>query len=99
MRTLPSLRDALHDIVRSLVENRNDVIVTNILAPAKAFEIRVSLADYDLVLSSLHLIKELASGLAGIPEGKDVSIKLLINDRDQPENAGSIKTEDATSSA
>ena len=92
MRSLPSLQDALYDIVRSLAENRNDVIVSKIVAPTKAFEVRVSLEDHDLVLSSLHLIKELASGLAGMSDWEDLRIELLVNDTDQSE----IETDLAT---
>jgi hypothetical protein len=88
VRTLPSLQNALYDIVRSVAEVRDDAVVRCILAPARAFEIRVSSEDYELILSSLHLIKRLASGLAGMPE-EDFSINLVVNDQDQSKIANS----------
>jgi FKBP-type peptidyl-prolyl cis-trans isomerase (trigger factor) len=83
VRSLPSLQNALYDIVRSVAEVRDDVVVRCILAPARAFEVKVSAEDYELILSSLHLIKRLASGLAGMPEGKEFGINLVVNDKDQ----------------
>ena len=56
------------DLVTAIAQNPKQVVVTKVLEKPLSFEIRVSLIDYELVLSKLTAIKTLAAAFAGLVE-------------------------------
>jgi hypothetical protein len=71
---LPTLREALADVVRALVVRHEDVVVTEVSASERTFAVTVNPGDYDIVISSVPLISRLALGLARLPDWKEMRI-------------------------
>jgi len=76
----PSLKDALSDVTRSLAKDRDAVVVTEISGPVKAYEVMVSVADHNVILSKISTIKMIAMRFASVPETESVIINLVVRD-------------------
>ena len=66
----------LSSLVRSIVLHPQSVLVKQINTDPLAFEILVSRADYDLVLSKLSALKTLAAACSDLPEQARVVVYL-----------------------
>jgi len=68
--------NVLSGLVRSIVLNPQDVTVKQIHTDPLAFEVLVSRADYDPVLSKLSALKTLAAVCSDLPEQTRVIVYL-----------------------
>jgi predicted RNA-binding protein YlqC (UPF0109 family) len=81
---MPPLQNALRQLILLVAQKPEEVTITEVMPPAKAFEIKVSSSDYFEIMSRIHMIKTLAMRIAQIPEGESVIVNLVVNDNRQP---------------
>jgi hypothetical protein len=81
---MPPLQNALRQLILLVAQKPEEVTITEVMPPAKAFEIKVSSSDYFEIKSRIHMIKTLAMRIAQIPEGESVIVNLVVNDNRQP---------------
>lgn len=71
---MESVRTAILDLVRAMVEDMDGVSVTARQHDSMAFKVRVSRCDFERVLSKIDIIKTLAASFSGLAAGEQLRI-------------------------
>jgi len=71
------LCEEIENLVKSVVQNPEQVVVSEVRGFPSACEIQVLEVDYEKVMKKIPAIKTLAARFSGLPEGQDLTIHVI----------------------